>query len=125
MDELTEPDDVGVFEIALEAGDQEEALQRVWDAVAASGTDDHLFFLEPTKEMRDARLPEVREGGPQLGLEHDEQRECAVLEDDLQQIRDERSGGGDFRGVVDCQTDPHAECVIAHSQGVADNRINE
>lgn len=44
--EITEPDDVGVFEIALDAGDQEEALQGVWDAVAASGTDDHLAFLE-------------------------------------------------------------------------------
>jgi hypothetical protein len=44
--QLTEPDDVGVFEIALDADDQEGALQRVWDAVAASGTDDHIAFLE-------------------------------------------------------------------------------
>jgi hypothetical protein len=41
-----EPDDVGVFEVELEAADFEDALQRVWDAVAASGTDDHLVFLE-------------------------------------------------------------------------------
>jgi hypothetical protein len=44
--EVTEPDDVGVFEIHLEAGDKEQALQRVWDAVAASGTDDHIVFFE-------------------------------------------------------------------------------
>ena len=44
--EVTEPDEVGVFEIHLEAGDKEQALQRVWDAVAASGTDDHIVFFE-------------------------------------------------------------------------------
>jgi hypothetical protein len=44
--EIAEPDEVGVFEIALDADDQEQALERVWDAVAASGTDDHLVFLE-------------------------------------------------------------------------------
>jgi hypothetical protein len=40
------PDDVGVFEIALDGEDREDALSRVWDAVAASGTDDHIAFLE-------------------------------------------------------------------------------
>lgn len=35
-----------MFEIVLEADDEEKALQRVWDAVAASGTDDHIVFLE-------------------------------------------------------------------------------
>ena len=44
--EITAPDDVGVFEIVLDADDQEHALQRVWDALAASGTDDHIVFLE-------------------------------------------------------------------------------
>jgi hypothetical protein len=44
--EVGEPDDVGLFEIALDAEDQEDALTRVWDAVAASGTDDHIVFLE-------------------------------------------------------------------------------
>jgi hypothetical protein len=44
--ELTEPDDVGVFEIHLDAEDKEQALQRVWDAIAASGTDDHIVFFE-------------------------------------------------------------------------------
>lgn len=44
--EVGEPDDVGVFEVTLEAEDFEDALRRVRDAVAASGTDDHLLFLE-------------------------------------------------------------------------------
>jgi hypothetical protein len=44
--EVGEPDDVGIFDVTVEAEDWEEALQVVWDAVAASGTDDHLLFLE-------------------------------------------------------------------------------
>jgi hypothetical protein len=44
--EVGEPDEIGVFEVAVEAEDLEEALQTVWDAVAASGTDDHIVFLE-------------------------------------------------------------------------------
>jgi hypothetical protein len=44
--EVGEPDDVGVFEVMLDAEDREDALRRVWDAVAASGTDDHILFLE-------------------------------------------------------------------------------
>jgi hypothetical protein len=44
--EVTEPDELGVFEVSLDADDLEEALQTVWDAVGASGTDDHLVFLE-------------------------------------------------------------------------------
>jgi hypothetical protein len=55
------PDELGVFEIELEAADQEAALQRVWDAVAASGTDDHVLFLEHSE------LPEhwrERSGSP-------------------------------------------------------------
>jgi hypothetical protein len=40
------PDDVGVFEVTLEADSQENALERVWDAVAAAGADDHVAFLE-------------------------------------------------------------------------------
>jgi hypothetical protein len=40
------PDESGVFEIAIDARDQEEALQRIWDAVAESGTDDHILLLE-------------------------------------------------------------------------------
>jgi hypothetical protein len=44
--EITEPDDIGVFQIMLDAEDQEHALTRVWDGMAASGTDDHIMFLE-------------------------------------------------------------------------------
>lgn len=44
--DLTPPDDLGVFEIGLDAADREAALQRVWDAVAAAGADDHVVFLE-------------------------------------------------------------------------------
>jgi hypothetical protein len=42
----TEPDETGAFEVSIECGSHEEALQRVWDAVAAAGADDHLAFLE-------------------------------------------------------------------------------
>jgi hypothetical protein len=41
-----EPDELGVFEIELDAEEQEDALMTVWNAVAASGTDDHILFLE-------------------------------------------------------------------------------
>jgi hypothetical protein len=44
--EVGEPDEIGVFEVAVDAEDLEEALQTLWDAVAASGTDDHIVFLE-------------------------------------------------------------------------------
>jgi hypothetical protein len=44
--EVGPADDIGVFQITLAAHDQEQALERVWDAVAASGTDDHIVFLE-------------------------------------------------------------------------------
>ena len=44
--EVTEPDDVGEFEVVLDADDFESALTEVFDAVASSGTDDHLVFVE-------------------------------------------------------------------------------
>jgi hypothetical protein len=44
--EVGEADEVGAFEVMLDADDQEDALTKVWDAVAASGTDDHIVFLE-------------------------------------------------------------------------------
>jgi hypothetical protein len=44
--EVSEPDETGVFEVAVDAEDEEDALQRVWNAVAASGADDHILFLE-------------------------------------------------------------------------------
>ena len=44
--EVRDPDEVGIFDVVVEADDLEGALLTVWDAVAASGTDDHLLFLE-------------------------------------------------------------------------------
>jgi hypothetical protein len=42
----SEPDDVGAFEVSVECESQEAALNHVWDALAASGADDHIAFLE-------------------------------------------------------------------------------
>jgi len=42
----TEPDETGAFEVTVEADSQDDALQRLWDAVAAAGADDHIAFLE-------------------------------------------------------------------------------
>jgi hypothetical protein len=39
-------DDDGAFTVTVTADDLDAALTVVWDAVAASGTDDHLLFLE-------------------------------------------------------------------------------
>ena len=44
--DVGEADELGVFEVAVDANDQEDALTRVWDAIAAAGLDDHLVFLE-------------------------------------------------------------------------------
>jgi hypothetical protein len=44
--DVSDPDDVGVFEVTLDAESQDDALQRVWDAVAAAGADDHVAILE-------------------------------------------------------------------------------
>jgi BioD-like phosphotransacetylase family protein len=44
--EVTEPDEVGVFEVELETDDQEEALTEVFDAIAAAGVDDQIVLLE-------------------------------------------------------------------------------
>ena len=43
--EVTEPDELGVFDVHVDADDLERALNVVWNAVAASGTDDHIVFL--------------------------------------------------------------------------------
>jgi hypothetical protein len=63
-----EPDEVGVFEIELEAADLEDALRSVWDAVAASGTDDHIVFMEHPDLPQHWRLfsgtPEQAESAP-------------------------------------------------------------
>jgi hypothetical protein len=44
--EVGDPDDIGVFDLSLDAADLEDAMLAVWNAVAASGADDHILFLE-------------------------------------------------------------------------------
>jgi hypothetical protein len=44
--EVGDADENGAFDVTVEADDLDAALTIVWDAVAASGTDDHLLFLE-------------------------------------------------------------------------------
>lgn len=61
--QIGEPDDVGVFEVAVDAEDEEAALQRIWDAVAASGTDDHIAFLEHPELPEHWRPRSGRPGG--------------------------------------------------------------
>ena len=61
--EISKPDDVGVFNVAVEANDLEQALQKVWDAVAASGTDDHIVFLEHPDLPEHWRQRSGRPGG--------------------------------------------------------------
>ena len=58
--EVGEPDELGVFEIELEAEDQEAALRTVWNAVAATGVDDHILFLEHPN-LPDHWRPRARE----------------------------------------------------------------
>lgn len=44
---VEEPEaDTGVFDVRLEAESRDEALNRVWNALAAAGADDELLFLE-------------------------------------------------------------------------------
>jgi hypothetical protein len=45
-DAVDRPDDTGVFEVRVTASSFEDALQRVWDAVAAGGADDEIAFAE-------------------------------------------------------------------------------
>jgi len=61
--EIGEPDEVGVFEVAIDADDHEDALQRIWDGVAASGTDDHIVFLEHPELPEHWRQHSGRPGG--------------------------------------------------------------
>lgn len=61
--DISEPDDVGVFVVSLEADDLEQALQKVWDAVAESGADDHIVFLEHPDLPEHWRLRSGRPGG--------------------------------------------------------------
>ena len=43
--EAPEPD-TGVFDVVLDADNREEALNGVWNALAAAGADDEILFLE-------------------------------------------------------------------------------
>jgi hypothetical protein len=44
--EVTEPNELGEFEVIVDAPEFEDALSVVFDAVAAAGVDDHVVFLE-------------------------------------------------------------------------------
>ena len=44
--EVGEVDEDGTFEVHVDADGQNEALEQVWNAVAASGADDHVAFAE-------------------------------------------------------------------------------
>jgi hypothetical protein len=61
--DVGEVDDDGTFEVTVDAGSQEDALQQVWDAVAAAGADDHLVLVEhpdlPEHWRRRSRTPGV------------------------------------------------------------------
>jgi len=43
---VSEPDESGVFQIALESEDLDEALTHAWNSVGGSGTGDHVFLLK-------------------------------------------------------------------------------
>lgn len=42
----TEPDETGTFEVGVEADTIDDALLAAWNAVAASGAEDHILLLE-------------------------------------------------------------------------------
>ena len=44
--EAGEPDQLGVFTARVPAASRADALQVVYDAIAAAGADDHVAFLE-------------------------------------------------------------------------------
>lgn len=44
--DIGQPDATGIFEIAVDADDWEAAMDRVWNAVAATGADEHVTFAE-------------------------------------------------------------------------------
>jgi hypothetical protein len=43
---VPDPDDAGVIEVRLDADDEEAAVKRVFDAMAAAGADDHFEIAE-------------------------------------------------------------------------------
>jgi hypothetical protein len=71
---IGEPDEVRVFEVEVEADSLEDALRRIWNAVAAAGVDDHIAFVEHP------HIPEHwREAPPgRSGDKHEEWREEIV-----------------------------------------------
>lgn len=44
--DVGDADDTGNFEISVEADDHQAALDRVWNAMAAAGADEHIVFAE-------------------------------------------------------------------------------
>jgi hypothetical protein len=42
----TAPDEDGTFEVTVEAETIDDALLAVWNALAASGADDHILLIE-------------------------------------------------------------------------------
>jgi hypothetical protein len=45
--QVGEPDpNTGVFDVALDSESRDEALNHVWNALAAAGADDEILFLE-------------------------------------------------------------------------------
>ena len=63
--EVGAPDEGGLFDLRVQAGSREEALQRVADALAALGVEQHFTF--PSTTGTDYRPPGRR------GVPHDEQ----------------------------------------------------
>jgi hypothetical protein len=44
---VEQPDpETGVFDVSLEAESRDQALIRVWNALAAAGADDEILFIE-------------------------------------------------------------------------------
>jgi hypothetical protein len=42
----TDPDETGTFEVTVEADTIDDALLAAWNALAASGAEDHILFIE-------------------------------------------------------------------------------
>ena len=42
----TDPDETGTFEVGVEADTLDDALLAAWNALAASGAEDHILFIE-------------------------------------------------------------------------------
>ena len=45
----TEPDEDGTFEVTVQTDTEDEALLAVWNAIAASGADEHIVLIEHSK----------------------------------------------------------------------------